>query len=384
MWTAFRLFLVVGLLLSGLSLGLWSCTESSPSGCTAAQCGEGTVCDPETGTCVVEQEDVGSSPECEADTDCDDATMKCLEGACVSKCEGVECDLAAGEVCDPTNGTCVGGDNCANDDDCNDGDDKEYVCADGSCLGLQNAECQERSCVEGLDCLEGLGTKLCMAPCKTGADCQVTDRCITEAPEIATSFNNHCLFNVCRPGGDEYGLFQDAEFLGPCDVQGSPDGLCVGPIPGDDGPIGICFGLNGQAGHGDTCSPAAKHGAADACNNGLCLDDDLVCADFCILFDGEPCLDGNGCFAIFGLGGVCAPTGVEEPSAPGEPCNPIPVGLSCGEDAMCIVDETGQYRCALLCDSTAADGAPGACAEGSCAVDDDKTIGICVVETSEE
>ncbi len=107
--------------------------------CDGTVCADGTVCEPNTGTCVedscralgCETGEVCNveTGECETDpcasVECDE-TEACIDGECVASCAGVECpdgercargvcvddacggvSCPAGEACDPTDGSCV-------------------------------------------------------------------------------------------------------------------------------------------------------------------------------------------------------------------------------------------------------------------------------------
>ena len=77
------------------------CSGSGTDEDCGGACGSGTVCDASTGQCVADEESANGqsgADACTTDGDCLDATLKCVDGACVSKCEGVVCDASVGEV----------------------------------------------------------------------------------------------------------------------------------------------------------------------------------------------------------------------------------------------------------------------------------------------
>jgi len=347
--------------------------------CSEGLCGPGTVCDTDTGTCVV---DDSSTSECDNNLDCNDATQRCDDGRCVSKCEGVSCNLTLGEVCDPTTGACVGGNSCVVTSDCG----PDSACVEGVCFGNRRGSCNDRECLPGLDCVNGFYGQICLEPCSSVTDCLVFESCIIDPPEQLSAFADHCFANLCRPGGDPSGIFQDAEFMAPCnaDSDGDGDGVCVGPIPGNDGEFGLCFDIDGEQEHGASCSLDASHNAEDGCLNGVCLEQNLTCADVCSVFDDESCLDGHGCFPIWAGNGICVSLGASPAPGPGEVCQSAPGSMGCAEGHLCAPTglQTGaQNVCLPMCDIQALASALGSCAEGTCTIysPDSPRIGLCVV-----
>ena len=205
------------------------CSGSGTEEDCGGACGSGTVCDTSTGQCVADQESDATQTDadsCSSDTDCLDATLKCVDGACVSKCEGVVCDASIGEVCDAATGFCVGGSGCSSDGDCDDG----FVCDDGDCKGGRYANCSIVACADGLNCANSPFGELCLNPCDSYEDCFLNERCFPDEPGNFASIANHCFGNFCQPGGDAFGFSQDAEFGGACDADGEGDGWCLGPF----------------------------------------------------------------------------------------------------------------------------------------------------------
>ncbi|WP_373046857.1 hypothetical protein [Vulgatibacter sp.] len=373
--------LVPLLLLCAACGGEEGADEQEPvlSRCFGVICATGQVCDPATGDCVADPDRA-----CAADPDCDDETMRCADGVCVSKCRDVVCDFDAGQVCEPGTGNCVGGSTCGSTADCTGG----KLCESGICVGARFARCEGgQACAAGLSCVGNGMIALCTEACAAAADCQISDRC---ADESAGAFAGHCLPNLCRPGGDLYGFYQDAQFMGPCDAAGAGDGICVGPTAGGDEPSGICMG-RGAAQAGASCRSDATHGEPAACDGGLCAgaEDDGIgnCLPWCTLFDGESCPTlgtiATACYPIWGMGGACIPT-VASPAAPGERCNQVGAQLACVEESLCVPEDGAAGAasiCEPLCDVEAAAGAAGACAAGSCTqVGESPRLGICVGE----
>jgi len=300
-------------------------------------------------------------PECEVDTDCGDPTLRCLEELCRSRCEGVVCE-DEDEVCDPSLGECVGADKCEVSSDCG----EKGECLDGQCLGARTADCTIRDCMPGLDCVEFGGLK-CMAPCETGTECLVSERCLPKDTPLGTTVGNHCLYNACRPGGDELGLMQDAEYMGPCAASSESDGLCLGPFDGYDGEMGLCVAMNGQAHIGADCVPGANHGDEQACDQGICSDPAGVCSVPCTLFDGEICPDSMVCYPIWVINGYCTYPNATPAPGVGEPCAEGP-GSKCGEDLGCSysVSSDDNGYCAPLCTRTDEWAMVRPCEEGDC------------------
>lgn len=227
--------------------------------CAGVICPTGSLCEETTGACVA---DPGRA--CTGDPDCGDGTMRCVEGVCVSRCADVVCDEEAGEICDPSTGTCVGGSSCGDTADCLAGS----VCEAGRCVRARFSDCSGgASCAAGLTCVGNGQPSLCTSPCAAITDCAISERC---ADEGAGAFAGFCLPNLCRPGGDAFGFFQDAQWLGPCDAAGRGDGICVGPFGAGDQASGLCMG-SGTAPPGASCSAEATHGEAEACAESVCI-----------------------------------------------------------------------------------------------------------------
>lgn len=366
-----------------LFLTLTACS-SGEEDCGGA-CGAGTVCDPATGQCVIDGSDASdpSDPNaCTNDGDCLDSTLQCVEGACISKCEGVSCDATLGEVCDPTTGACVGGRGCSADDDC----DENFVCDAGECKGGPFASCASASCIEGLNCIAAPFGQVCMQPCTTYEECPLAQRCVVDPSGPAESIANHCMINFCRPGGDMFGFFQDADYGGPCDADGEDDGWCVGPFLGGDGNLqGICLGADGGIEQGETCDPSATHNASTACNQGLCIEENATCATFCDLFDDVSCPSATVCIPIWAGNGVCITHNPGVLAEVGENCGDTPGALTCVEGSGCGprgFQPGAENICLAYCLTDAQSGGQGTCESGTCTgyTEDNPTIGVCLTE----
>lgn len=340
-------------------------TGTCVSRCAGVICPTGQLCEPTTGAC-------GADPDraCGADADCGDGSMRCIDGVCVSKCAGVSCDTAAGEICNPSTGACVGGTTCTTTDDCAGG----ALCEGGICVAGRFASCVGgQPCAAGLVCVANGAFSICTEPCAEAAECLLTDRC-ADADDGA--FSGHCLPNLCKPGGDTFGFTQDAEYMGPCDAAGEGDGICVGPFPSGDGESGACMG-RGLAAAAAQCRGDASHGSPLACSGGFCAgtEDDGVgnCLPWCTLFDGESCpviagTVATACYPAWGVNGACLPV-AEEPLAQGASCTQPPGALVCAEESLCVPEDgvAGAVSiCEALCDPAAASGEPGSCAAGTC------------------
>src|SRR5690606_18316683 len=120
---------------------------------------------------------------------------------------------------------------------------------------------------------------LCTEPCAAPTDCGISDRC---AGEDAGAFAGHCLPNLCRPGGDALGFYQDVEWLAPCDAAATGDGICVGPFGAGDQATGLCMG-SGTAAPGSACTAEATHGEAKACAESVCIGATAEQAGTCVV-----------------------------------------------------------------------------------------------------
>lgn len=354
--------LVVLALVAGCSSSEEGEENAAIDRCEGVVCRSGFVCETDTGDCVADPDRA-----CASDADCDE-TQRCDGEVCVSRCAGVTCNEEAGEVCNPSTGACVGSNRCEVATDC---PGEAQVCEGSYCVGGNLADCSARqACAAGLDCVGTAGFMRCLAPCEATTDCLVHERCVLDDGGQVGSFANHCLINFCRPGGDEYGFYQDAEYMGACDANGSGDGICIGPFPGE-GESGACFG-SGTAAAGAGCSATASHGDAQACSAGYCAgaEDDGMgnCLAFCSLFDGTSCdpisTISTACYPVWGVNGLCAPQ-VADPAAVGEACVQVGFQLACEEEAACLPDGDAS-SCQALCDVDAEAGAAGSCATGTC------------------
>lgn len=273
--------------------------------CAGVICGGGSYCEPTTGECL---DDIGDP--CDRDADCDDQSRRCEAGVCVPKCRNVRCNEEAGELCNPTTGECVGGSACSTTADCR----PDEVCQGELCVGARLSSCDGgRPCAAGLSCIGNGQFSLCTERCSITADCAITERC---GGEDAGGFSGACLPNLCRPGGDTMGFYQDAQFLGACNAASTGDGICVGPFASADGESGICVG-SGGAGDGASCAASASHGDANACAGGWCVgtEDDGVgnCLPFCgpALEESCPVIGPfeTECRPLWGDNGLCVPKG---------------------------------------------------------------------------
>lgn len=355
-------------------------TGTCISRCAGVLCPTGSLCEPATGTCEADPDRT-----CVDDASCGDGSMRCEGGVCISRCSDVRCDVEAGEVCNPSTGACVGGTTCSVTDDCAGG----KLCEGGICVGDRYANCAGmQPCAAGLVCVGNGEPALCAPPCQAITDCLISDRCATEADG---AFAGHCLPNLCRPGGDTFGFYQDAAFMAPCDAAGAGDGICIGPFGTGDQAYGACMGA-GSAGTGGTCTAGATHGDRDACAAGVCAgaEDDGIgnCLPFCTLFDDAACpAIGTlqlACHPLWGINGACVPIAANAGS-PGEACTLSPTGaLACEEESICVPEDGvagAASICEPLCAPEAAAGGSGACDAGSCQVlPANPALGICVGE----
>ena len=364
-----------------LTLCVTACS-STDEDCGGA-CGEGTVCDATTGQCILDDgqpSDNAGADECTTDSDCFDATLRCKEGSCVSKCEGVVCASDLGEVCDPTTGFCVGGRGCSSDEDC----DENFLCDEGECRGGPFASCTSTTCLEGLNCINAPFGQVCLTPCTSYEECPLSQRCVIDPSGPIESIANHCMINFCRPGGDMFGFFQDAPYGGPCDADGEGDGQCVGPFLGGDGNLqGICLGADGPLTQGDACNPNAVHNAEDSCNRGLCVEEAGSCADYCSLFDEALCPTSTVCIPIWAANGVCITHNPGPLAEVGESCGDTPGALTCVEGSGCGPRgfvQGAENICLAYCLTDAQSGGQGTCESGTCTgyTEDNPTIGVCL------
>ena len=382
--------LSLALLLSGCS------SDSEDTGCTASSCGEGTVCDAESGQCVIDDSD-----ECIDDSECSDASQVCRNNECVSRCDGVQC--AGSQVCDPDTGLCIdggsggGGDACVSDEDCGvDG----VECIDGECLGGAFADCSQIECKEGLNCAAGVIGSQCLVPCTEASECELIEQCLTQPPVFLAGFRNHCFPNLCGPF-DEWeandirrNILSDAAYLGPCPVSGDPDGgICWGEFDLNAalGRGGICMGGTGTKLHGESCDPSASHGNPDSCLNAFCAPQTNTCMDFCNIFDDEACPTGSACLVVpdppgHDRAGVCAPAQAT-PAAALEACTPSDLGINpCVNGTFCAprdMQEGSETVCLPACLITPDEDGTGACEAGTCTAVPEffpERLGLCAQE----
>ena len=365
------------------------CTSSTT--CSDDTCGEGTVCNASTGLCEL-ADDTGETTEsettsCVTDADCDDATQRCDNGTCVSKCDGVTCNEAAGEICDPTTGLCVGGSGgCNLDEDCGDG----QVCEEGLCVGGRYAGCDgQNPCSSKLSCRYGIGFSFCVEACESHDSCFPNEACTPPDLPGFQDFAGHCFWNACAPGGGMNNNMQDREWLERCDVAepGDNAGIFYGPIFNGTENFAWCLAQRGGAALGEPCSQQARQGDDDACSEGICAYGTNICSPVCGIDDGIACSESgdSACYPQVSPNGVCYPT-VANPPGLGEPCTiDSPSGMPCKDDLLCgypTGDTTEPTVCVEICDSQAAVGGPASCQEGqTCVVFDPNTnprAGVCL------
>jgi len=364
-------------LLNVLFLTLSACDQISTL-CKGVTCEGLRVCDTTTGACVI-PEDL----RCSDDGDCA-VLQKCSDAMCVSKCADVTCDTANAEVCDPMSGLCSTGNSCEEDEDCEEG----KVCEEDACVGDRYAECGAKElCAEGLNCMSTYLGEVCLAACEDNDPCMDFETCLDDDVGLwGAGFKNHCFLNLCRPGGDIYGIFQDTAYLGECVSGAQTDATCVGPFPfegGDEG--GFCI-AKGSLEVGELCYPVPQGQPEKRCGTGGCvgLEDDGIgiCLAYCTLFDGESCAPINAaptaCYGFFGTNGYCVGQ-VEEPAENGEACTIQLDAMSCVEDYACTEDDV----CVPFCDNRAEAGEAGVCESGDCFVygpQENPHLGICIAE----
>ena len=369
-------------------LSLTAC-QANPV-CSNETCGDGTVCNADTGQCEVGEdpgtETTESTNACTTNADCEDSTQRCDNGECVSNCEGVVCNEAAGEVCDPTSGLCVGGAGACNiDEDCEDG----QLCEENVCVGDRYAACDEDApCSSTLSCRYGVGFSFCVETCESNDTCFGYEFCVPEGMPGLQDFTSHCFWNTCAPGGGVNNTMQDAQWLAPCDVAalGDAAGSCYGPFDNGSEEFGWCLAQRGGAALGEDCLQEARQGDAMACSEGICAFGSNVCSNICGIDDGLACSESgdSACYPQASPNGVCYPT-VENPPGLGEPCSGDGDLMPCQDDLLCGYpngDPNEPMACVEICDSKAAVGGPASCQEGqTCYIFDTVNTpraGICI------
>ncbi len=366
-----------------LAFALGGCaSDGDGDSCAEVTCDEGEVCDPIVGECI------SAVKSCTVSADCSESTKKCLDDVCVPKCHNVVCDPEFGEICDPEIGECVASLRCEDTSQCT---RENTFCEDGDvggkCVGNRFATCSaSEPCSQNLDCISNGFGGTCAAPCDATPDCSAIDTCNLD-PDAGPQMN-HCQLNLCRPGTDGMADgFQDANYMGPCNVMGAGDGTCLGPLQLGLAQGGFCL-ASGQAQPGEACSTEAGIGHPQACDNGFCAADDGVtegvCLELCSLFDAASCTataaGPQACAPLFGTNGFCVPQ-ANPPAAAGAPCTQIEGGpLACIEGFQCVPALSGNgTECRAGCDLNAQPAAPGSCAVGACIMIDpnNTNVGVC-------
>jgi hypothetical protein len=158
-------------------------------------------------------------------------------------------------------------------------------------------------CQDGLDCVLHGEDSTCEAPCQNTSECRLDERCWTaaESAQIGPALANHCFMNLCQPpgGGDpaSVNIFQDAEWMGACNANGTGDGTCWGPVATSPiGDIGLCINTSGSAVPGGSCDPASVHGGvgASSCAGGMCPPSGPaagLCVELCATDQADVCQD---------------------------------------------------------------------------------------------
>ncbi len=303
--------------------------------CEFRNCERGMSCDGLTGDC-----------QCGGDVCADDQV--CVDNACktIDRCTETACGGSL--TCDPEDGRCKClGQICGDGERCIDGQCTESLCfgmncglnntcnpADGQChcMGFSGPVCQtgDACLAETLGC--AVSNKCDDVVCGGGTVCDPVDGLChcggtnnTGAPvcDVGQScVDGKCLGGMlCAPGGIPNDCGGSSNYLS-CDPQ---DGVCK------------CGGVGGPVcGDGETCA---------------FLNEKFVCAKACdILKIPTGCGADEGCYFDREMGTFCAEKGE------------VKVGDDCEGPSEC---EEGLYcsnsKCAVLCDTTLADGGDADC-----------------------
>lgn len=283
-----------------------------------------------------------------------------------------------------------------------DGCGEGNVCEEGSCFADRMSECgPDAECASWLDCKDGPTGSVCVTPCTSNDQCAMMERCYLKALGPLAEFKDHCFVNLCKPSNlDPLGIFQKAEYLGPCNVNGEGDGLCMGPISNDG--IGFCV-LQGTIPAGDSCDANALQGDGSGarCNDGMCIPDQNICAPMCKLFSADhACPEPFACAPVFvtrmAASGFCFDVGA---SAPGlrESCVSGETPITCQDGMVCTpatLDEGAPTICRSFCDTEASQWDEGRCmGEGEVCISVDANnpdaegelskLGVCVIASSD-
>ena len=282
-----------------------------------------SVCEPETGECLVAPDHEGFA--------CDDADLctvgdKCVLGACVP---GVPVACNDGNLC--TDDSCQPETGCTfepNQEPCNDGDTCTTTdnCSGGACVGAGELECDDGNlCTDDL-CQPAVGCvhSYNLAPCDDDNQCTTGDQCsggkCQSSGILECEDGNPCTINSCLPA--QGCAVQNADIAcndgDPCTLNDHcVEGLCVSGVAQqcDDGNVctsdscladGSCLHepLAGDCNDGNQCT------AQDECVDGECkgitpldCDDGNLCttdgcspAQGCVhTLNSNPCDDGDLC-----------------------------------------------------------------------------------------
>ena len=316
-----------------------SCADGACSG-TPKNCSDGNgctteACVPETGECLVVNDD---GAQCD---DGDVCTSKdtCSAGTCAGG-PALDCDdgnLCTDDGCKPKEG-CWHTDNTA---PCDDGSlcTQTDACADGACVGKNLLQCNDENVCTKDSCQPEVGCihEPFSTPCNDGNSCTVDDHC-EEGQCVSGGLTlcddgNPCTVEACDPVTGECVYAQTG---GDCDdgnlcTTGDTcmEGLCVGsPVVCDDS--NECTS--------DSCAPltGCLHAAVDGqCDDGnVCTLGDVCVAGACAAGaqplscdDGNPCTE-DLCNPLGGTGCDNVPT-----SAPCDDNNPCTAGDACDDGA---------------------------------------------------
>jgi hypothetical protein len=199
--------------------------------------------------------------------------------------------------------------------------------------GLCTADCTTATCPEGGQCADVLGSRWCLAPCATGADCGRDDL--------------QCFRGVCTV---RCGIDADCGADALCEAGQCSGGACT--LDSECGARGVCTAgrcaTRPLAGEGEACASAADCSASLVClpasAGGVCARtcaNTLECGDRFSRLCSPLGVDTNGDGTLDAVASVCT----DYASAPGF------TGSSCASDADCATRACVDGACTEVCNA---------------------------------
>ncbi|MBS2027768.1 MAG: hypothetical protein JST54_07705 [Deltaproteobacteria bacterium] len=237
-------------------------TSSTTSGTTGHGNASSSTATSTTGTFSTTTGTTGVSVSSTTGTSGTTGTGDCRSGGCGYGESCTALPSSAGTIwsctCSQGNGQ-TGSDSCSGNPDGNTVcDPNSLQCSKPTDYGACTPGTGTNPCAAGYTCVAYPGGGYCLQGCSTTDQCNLS---------YAQCQQGYCQVDSCGP--NDFGVPQNGNFYGPCNLADAGDGYCQPFGDGQGGLIGYCMGT-GSAQNGDPCPGFGVKGSSECAAGEVC------------------------------------------------------------------------------------------------------------------